>query len=246
MQIQVPVSQQLQLRHFCIHVVHLKRLALCKPLLQSLCVMADQCQMDAFSRGTCWVYRHPPGGAKPLKLTAIQKLVKKTIGKKPTVPAISMAAHGFKNPEQKRGRKVGQRATTKQEDAKIIKKFFKLRPPGTYIDSRILHKHLPKQLKQKVGRKTLIRRCADKGLFFEEKNNKNDPDEETRKKRVSFCRKHQDKNCQAWQGYCQGVADLSESQLHNSCLEFHFPPFPNLTISSVSCNVPASVESRLT
>ena len=181
--------------------------------------MADQCQMDAFNRGMCWAYRHPPGGAKPLKLKQIQKLVKKTNNKRPGLSAISMAANGCKDAKQKRGRKVGQRATTKQEDAKIIKKFFKLRPPGHYIDSRILQKHLPKKLKQKVGRRTLIRRVNEKGLFFEEKNNKDEPDEVTRRKRVAFCRKHSDKNFQQWQSYCQGVADLKESQFHNVCFE---------------------------
>jgi len=168
--------------------------------------------MDAFNRGMCWAYRHPPGGAKPLKLKQIQKLVRKTNGKRPTIPAICQAANSFKNDKQKRGRRVGQRATTKQEDAKIIKKFHKLRPPGHYIDSRILHTGLPKQLKQKVGRRTLIRRINDKGLFFDEKNSKDEPTEVTRRKRLAFCRKHQDKNFQQWQAYCQGVADLSESQ----------------------------------
>lgn len=170
--------------------------------------------MDAGNRAMCWAYRHPPAGVKPLKLKQIQKLVKKTNNKRPTISAISLAARCFKDEKQKRGRKVGQRATTKQEDAKIIKKFFKMRPPGHYIDSRVLHNALPKKLKSKVGRRTIIRRVNDKGLFFDEKASKDDPDEATRRKRLAFVRKHYNKNFQQWKSYCQGVADLSESELY--------------------------------
>ena len=173
--------------------------------------MADQTQMDDFNEGLCWAYRHPPGGAKPLKLGSIRKLVRKTNGKRPTVQAISLAARTFKDDKQKRGRKLGKRATTKEEDKKILQKLKQLKPPGHYIDSRILHTALPKKLQEKIGKQTCINRLAEKGFNFEEKNNKDDPSAATRKKRVAFCKKHEDKTYQQWQTYCQGVADLSDT-----------------------------------
>ena len=175
--------------------------------------------MDEFNKSMCWAYRHPPGGTKPLKLWQIRKLVRKTDGQKPTLSAISQAASGFKTPKQKRGRKVGQRATTKEEDAKLMQKSKQLRPPGHYINSGILHTGLPKKIQKKIGRRTCIRRVNEKGFFFDEKDNKYDPSEITRRKRVTFCRKHEDKTFQQWQSYCQGVADPSDVQFDAD----HFP-----------------------
>ena len=85
--------------------------------------MADQTQMDDFNRGLCWAYRNPPRGTKRMKLNDIQKIVRKTNNKKPSLMAISLAARTYKDVKEKRGRKVGQRATTKEEDAKIMKRF---------------------------------------------------------------------------------------------------------------------------
>jgi len=65
--------------------------------------------------------------------------------------------------KNKRGRKLGQRDTTKAEDRKIMQTFHKLRPPGHYINSRILKRGLPKKISKKAGRKTLLRRLAEKG-----------------------------------------------------------------------------------
>ena len=172
--------------------------------------MADQTQMDDFNRGLCWAYRNPPRGTKRMKLNDIQKIVRKTNNKKPSLMAISLAARTYKDVKEKRGRKVGQRATTKEEDAKIMKRFKQLRPDGEYIDARILHGKLAKPLKNKIGKRTVQRRVNEKGYWYEEKNNKDDPDEKTKKKRLAFCRKHQDKDSSQWKSYCQGVADLKE------------------------------------
>ena len=54
-------------------------------------------------------------------------------------------------------------------------KFNELRPPGHGIDSRVLHNALPKVIKRKVGRKTIIRRLSEKGYTAEKKIHKSDP-----------------------------------------------------------------------
>lgn len=115
--------------------------------------------------------------------------------------------------KEKRGRKRGQTATTKEEDAFILKKFKKLRPPGHYVDSKIVHKSLPCKLKNKICKKTVMRRLNAKGYVMTEKRDKDDPDEKVKKKRITFCRKHEKKTAQHWKSSLQAVADLSEAWL---------------------------------
>ncbi len=121
-------------------------------------------QMDAATRAMCYAYRNPGPGQKPLKLKHIRKLVKCKDGKtRPTLSGISQAASSFKEEKQKRGRKTGWRATTKAEDKQILRTFHKLRPPGHGVDSNVLTNGLSQKIKKKVGRKTIIRRLAEKG-----------------------------------------------------------------------------------
>ena len=112
--------------------------------------------------------------------------------------------------KQKRGRKFGQKITTKQEDKQILATFKRMRPPGQYVDSRIVHRALPKPVKKKISRRTVIRRLADKAFLPTRKKSKSDPDERIKKKRLVFARKHADKNFQQWQAYWQAVADLKD------------------------------------
>ena len=122
--------------------------------------------MDDQNRAMCFALRNPGPGKKPVALKDIQKVVQKKKkgpnGKilRPTLAAISKAASSFKSKKGKRGRKKGQRGTTKAEDRVIMKTFHKLRPPGHGIDSKILKKGLPKKIAKKASRKTLIRRLA--------------------------------------------------------------------------------------
>ena len=125
----------------------------------------------------------------------------------------------------KRGRKLGQRVTTKKEDAKILTTFKKLRPPGHYVDSRLVLGALPNKVKTKFGRRTVIRRLAEKGYTPSRKLCKTDPTEKTKTKRASFGRKHQNKNFQQWQAQLQGVGDLKDLTTYLPtfcCLYFHF------------------------
>ena len=168
-------------------------------------------QMDEATRAMCFAYRHPGTGQKPLKLTEIQKLVaKKDTTRKPTLAAISKAATNFLVLKEKRGRKVGQRATSKVDDKKILATFHKLRPPGHGIDSTALHKALPKKVKKKIGKRTIIRRLAEKGYVPSKKRSKTDLGPSRQKKRMKFCRKHETKTAAQWKDHCQGVGDFKE------------------------------------
>ena len=121
-------------------------------------------RMDMANRAMCFALRNPPGGAKPMKFKLIRASVKKTDGRKPGIPAIKEAADSFKTVKGKRGRKKGQCKTTKAEDKKLLKTFHKVRPPGHGVDSRKVHRALPKKLQKKIGRKTVLRRLAKKGF----------------------------------------------------------------------------------
>ena len=86
--------------------------------------------------------------------------------------------------------------------------FHKLRPPGHGITSKQLKKGLPKKLSMKVGRRTLIRRLAEKGYTPRKKQSKEDLGPVLMKKRVKFCKQHIDKNAAAWKAHLQGVGDF--------------------------------------
>ena len=114
-------------------------------------------KMDDGQRAMCYALRHPPGRAKPMKLNDIQELVRKTNGREPTLQAISGAARTYMDPKLKRGRRVGDRATTKLEDKQILKTFHKVRPPGYGVDSRTVHGACTKTIQKKIGRRTISR-----------------------------------------------------------------------------------------
>ena len=100
-----------------------------------------------------------------------------------------MAAAAYKKEKGDVGRPVGSLKTTKEENKVLMKTFYKLRPPGHYVDSRIVHSALPRKLRQKIVRRTVIRRLADKGYKPEKKLSKSDPGERQKKKRVAWCKK---------------------------------------------------------
>ena len=158
----------------------------------------------------CFALRNPPRGQKPTKLSDIQKLVRKTDGKRPTLQAIQQAASTFKDKKGQRGRPIGSNGTTKEEDKKILKAFHKLRPPGHYVDSRLVRKALPKKLQAKASRRTVIRRLAKKGFLPEKKLSKSDYSVIQKTKRVAFARRHSDKNANQWKAELQAVGDLKD------------------------------------
>ena len=77
--------------------------------------------------------------------------MRKTDGSKPTVGALAEIARTFKDIKKKRGRRVGDKATTKEEDKVILKTFHKMRPPGYGVDSRVVHNALPAPIRSTFG-----------------------------------------------------------------------------------------------
>jgi len=114
-------------------------------------------KMNDANRAMCYALRFPPKGGKPMKYDDIRKLVRKTDGRKPTIQAIQLAATSYRDEKGQRGRPLGWRCTSKAEDKKILATMHKMRPPGHYVDSRIVKDSLPKQLQKKVSRKTILR-----------------------------------------------------------------------------------------
>jgi hypothetical protein len=139
-----------------------------------------------------------------------KKLIRKTDGTVPSPGAVSMAARDFKLQKKIRGRRLGWKKTSKADDRKILQNFKRLRPPGHGIDSRTLHKSLPKKIKKKVSQRTIIRRLADKGYNAEKKINKSDPGPALAKRRVKFSKKYNGYTSDTWCEELQGAGDFKE------------------------------------
>jgi len=71
-------------------------------------------------------------------------------------------------------------------------------------------KSLPKKIRKKVSRRTIIRRLAEKGFHAQKKQSKTDLGQKTMKKRLKFCTKHADKDANQWKAFLQGVGDFKE------------------------------------
>ncbi len=166
--------------------------------------------MDEANRAMCYALRNPPKGTKKTKFKDIRLVVRKKDGKPPSIPGIQKAALAFKQEKQKKGRKLGWRKTTKEEDKKLMQTFHKLRPPGHGVDSRVVHSALPQKLKKKIGRKTVIRRLGKRGYTAQKKLSKSDPGVQGKAKRIAFGRKCEDKSAEYWKGHLQAVGDIKE------------------------------------
>ena len=184
--------------------------------------------MDDANRGMCYALRHPGNGKTPMKFKDIRKLVKKKNNKRPTIGAIQQAAANFRNTKKKRGRKPKSRATTKAEDKEILQTFHRMRPPGHYVDSRIVHSNLTPALKRKIGRRTVIRRVNEKGYYDDKKMAKTDLGVKVMKKRLVFCRKHRDKDSRAWNAHLQAAGDMKLFSFYPKALQ---PTFKRLRAS---------------
>lgn len=167
--------------------------------------------MDDATKALCFALRNPGRGQKGMKYCEIQKFVKKKDGKtKPSLQAIQKAVTTYKTPKKARGRKKGARFTSKADDKVIMKQFHKLRPPGHGIDSNALHRALPSQIKNKIGRKTLIRRLGEKGFTAQKKLKKDDKGEAHRKKKFKFCEKFKNWKALQWSNHLQAVGDIKD------------------------------------
>ena len=186
--------------------------------------MASLVRMDSANRALCYALRNPGKGLKktPLKDIRKQKLVRKTDGTIPTEGAISYAAKTYKDEKEKVGRKPGSRKTSKAEDRKLMEKFHELRPPGAYIDSRILHTNLPATIKNKIGRKTVLNRLAEKGATMMQKLSKTDLGRKASGARLKWCKKFESRTPQQWKAKLQGCGDIKEFTYYPKSLRSKF------------------------
>ena len=98
-----------------------------------------------------------------MKYADIRKVVKKTDGKRPSLQAIAQAVAAYPLEKKLRGRKNGWRKTSRDEDKTILKTFYQKWPPGCGVISRVIHDAMPRLLRKKICKRTVIRRLAKKG-----------------------------------------------------------------------------------
>ena len=169
-------------------------------------------QMDAANRALCYVLRFPPKGVKKTSFPAIisRKLVVNKRGRVPSQSAMSEAALTYKVEKGTRGRKKGFHKTTKADDRKILKTFHKQRPPGHYVNSRIVHTALPKKVMKKICKRTVRNRLADKGFVPTKKINKKDAGPKNRQRRFAFAKSFEGDTPAQWETRLQGVGDFKD------------------------------------
>lgn len=167
-------------------------------------------KMDLANRALCYAYRNPVKGVKktPLKTIITHKLVRKTDGSVPSEGAISKAAKDFMEEKEQRGRPTGTRNTTKAEDRVIMQKFRELRPPGAYIDSRILHDNLPRKIARKITRRTVLSRLEDMGYTPQTKLGKTDLGPKQCAARWKWCKKFEGRAPAQWKTKLQACGDI--------------------------------------
>ena len=125
--------------------------------------MSSTAQMDEATRAMCYALRHPGRSHKPMKYKDIRKVVKKTDKKRPSLQGIALAVAAYPQENKLRGRKKGWSKTSRDEDKIILKTFHQKRPPGCGVTSRVVHDAMPRPLRKKICKRTVIRRLAKKG-----------------------------------------------------------------------------------
>ena len=177
-------------------------------------VDASFARMSDETKAKCYALRNPPQKkgekVKKMRYADIAMLVKKTDKTHPTPNAVQQAVKGFKTGKKPAGRPQGSRATTKDEDKVILQTFKKLCPPGHGVDKRKIHKALPQKIKKKIGSRTVALRLGEKGIKARNKLSKSRVSNSLAKKRLAFCKSHEDKTVSDWKHTLQAVADLKE------------------------------------
>ena len=112
--------------------------------------------------------------------------------------------------EDVRGRPSGNRKTSTAEDRGLMQVFRKLRPAGHYVDARIVHANLARSVKNKISKRTVTRRLAERGYTPTQKVSKSDPGPALAKKRVAFARRYEHLTPDAWADELHAVADLKD------------------------------------
>lgn len=145
-----------------------------------------------------------------MKFKDIRKLVRLQNGRRPGISAISEAASTFTTEKKKVGRKVGWRKTSRAEDKAIMKTFHRVRPPGHGVTARKVHKGLPRKIRMKICKRTVITRLAEKGYTPKKKLKKNAWSTQQIAKRLRFGKKYLDWSCARWKSELQAVGDIKE------------------------------------
>ena len=170
--------------------------------------------MSPENRALCYYYRNPPPGCdhKPLKWSAISKLVWNTDGKTHPEPcSVRKCVLAWQRDRCQRGRKQGWRKTTREEDQQILACFRKARQPlGSAVTARSVAQLLPRAVKSKLCLRTIRRRLAAAGFKAEKKLEKADLAQKQRLARLEFCKAHQHRTPAMWSAFLQGCGDLKD------------------------------------
>ena len=170
--------------------------------------------MNAENRALCYYYRNPPPGSSSaiLKWTEIARLVWNVDGKThPTPCSVRKCVLRWRRERKPRGRKKGERKTTKREDRLIKQCFQKARlPRGSAVTSRDVSARLPRSLQGKLCLRTIRNRLAECGYKPTQKAEKTDFLRNQRKARMAFCRAHERRSPAMWAAYLQGCGDLKD------------------------------------
>ena len=167
--------------------------------------------MDADNRAFCYYYRNPPKTwkVKPLSYRTLASLVvKKDKRTHPTPQAVRNVVKLWRVVRAKRGRKVGWRETSTAENSLILRTFHKVRPPGCGVSSTAVDDALPQELIQKICKRTIRNRLADKGFVPTIKTGKKDPAVEVVKRRLKFGGVHKQRTGAQWTTVLQGCGDF--------------------------------------
>ena len=170
--------------------------------------------MNAENRALCYYYRNPPPGSSSaiLKWTEIARLVWNVDGKThPTPCSVRKCVLRWRRERKPRGRKKGERKTTKREDRLIKQCFQKARlPRGSAVTSRDVSARLPRSLQGKLCLRAIRNRLAECGYKPTQKAEKTDFLRNQRKARMAFCRAHERRSPAMWAAYLQGCGDLKD------------------------------------
>ena len=129
----------------------------------------------------------------------------------PKRTTVYQAVKNFHREVGTRGRKLGYRKTTPEEDKAILSAFFRARQPcGSEVVYKDVWCALPDHLRARICVKTVKKRLAEQGYHLEDKLAADDRGRDWRKRRVAFCTSHKDKTQEQWVSTLQAVADFKE------------------------------------
>ena len=130
---------------------------------------------------------------------------------RPKRTTVYQAVKNFHREVGTRGRKLGYRKTTPEEDKAILSAFFRIRQPcGSEVVYKDVWCGLSDHLRTRICVKTVKNRLAEHGYHLEDKLTADDRGRDWRKRRVAFCTSHKDKTQEQWVSTLQAVADFKE------------------------------------